>query len=98
MKESPWKIRAFLAFQKGKVRLASNVVQVLPSGQTNTFSKTDFQDLTKSVSDAYRDTRTATIEFPKTVIINVLLPILTALLGYLFGSKEKSDPNSGSSS
>lgn len=63
------------------------------SGQTNAVTKSDVDALTKSVSEAYRDTRAATIEFHKTVIINVLLPILTALLGFIFANREKNDPN-----
>jgi hypothetical protein len=31
MKESPWKIRAFLAFQKGKVRQTQNQVRKMGS-------------------------------------------------------------------
>ena len=64
--------------------------------QTNTITKDNIDALTKSVSEAYRDTRAATIEFHKTVIINVLLPILTALLGYIFGNRENNEPNQNS--
>ena len=66
------------------------------AGQTNSITKDSIDALTRSVSEAYRDTRAATIEFHKTVIINVLLPILTALLGYIFGNREKNEPNQNS--
>ncbi len=57
--------------------------------QTNAITKEDVDALTKSVAEAYRETRAATIEFHKTVIINVLFPILTALLGYIFANRGK---------
>jgi hypothetical protein len=63
------------------------------AGQTNAITKTEIGALTKTVAEAYHDTRTTTIEFHKTVIVNVLLPILTALLGYIFGNREKNEPN-----
>lgn len=65
------------------------------AGQTNAITKSGVEALTKSLSEAYRDTRATTIEFHKTVIINVLLPIITALLGYLFANREKNEPNQG---
>lgn len=69
------------------------VKEVLPTnGQTNAITKQDI-DALMSVAEAYQETRAATIEFHKTVIINVLFPILTALLGYIFANREKNDSN-----
>jgi hypothetical protein len=58
---------------------------------TTRITKEDVEALTKSISEAYRDIRGATLEFHKTVIVNVLLPILTALLGYIFAKRERSE-------
>lgn len=62
-------------------------------GQSNPVTKDDVEALTKSVAEAYREARATTVEFHKTVIVNVLLPILAALLGYIFGNREKNGPN-----
>lgn len=62
-------------------------------GQTNTFDAAKLEAMTKSISEAYRDARSTSVEFHKTVIINVLLPILTALLGYIFANRERNDPS-----
>jgi hypothetical protein len=64
-----------------------------PPGQTGGVTKEDVEVLTRSVSEAYRETRTAALEFHKTVVVNVLFPILTALLGYIFASRDKNGPN-----
>lgn len=63
------------------------------AGQTNGITKDELSAWTKSVSEAYRETRSTTIEFHKTIIVNVLFPILTALLGYIFANRERNDPN-----
>jgi hypothetical protein len=52
-------------------------------------TRDDLEVVMKAVGDRYRDTRAMTVDFHKTVVVNVLFPILTALLGYIFASREK---------
>lgn len=55
----------------------------------------NFEAALKPIVDAFRQTRSDAIEFHKTVIVNVLLPVLTLLLGYIFANRttEAADKN-----
>ena len=57
--------------------------------------KDDVELIMKSIGERYRETRAMTVDFHKTVVVNVLFPILTALLGYIFANRERNEPNQG---
>jgi hypothetical protein len=54
------------------------------------FDKEKVESLLLPLSAAYEKSQSGAVAFHQTVIVNVLLPVLTALLGYLFASRTKS--------
>jgi hypothetical protein len=71
-------------------------VQTAPATKTPNqpkVTKDEVELIMKSVGERYRETRAMTVDFHKTVVVNVLFPILTALLGYIFANREKNEPN-----
>jgi hypothetical protein len=56
-------------------------------------TRDDVELVMKAVGERYRETRATTVDFHKTIVVNVLFPILTALLGYIFANREKNEPN-----
>ncbi len=46
----------------------------------------DLQDLTRQIVDAKQAQRAFWMQFSQMVLLNLLLPVLTAILGYVFGA------------
>ena len=66
------------------------------NSETTAMTQQNIELLTKIVGDRYKDTRQITVDFHKTIVVNVLFPILTGLLGYIFANRERNEPRPGS--
>lgn len=50
----------------------------------------DLQDLARQIADAKQAQRTFWMQFAQMILLNLLLPVLTAILGYVFGANSAS--------
>jgi hypothetical protein len=64
-----------------QIRTANECMKAGQSGSCNA-------DFIKSILESYKEFHSFCLESLKVVLINLLLPVLTALLGYTFGVKE----------
>jgi hypothetical protein len=46
-------------------------------------------DLVKTLNESHKDARASWSHLIQIILVNVLLPVLTALLGYIFGSSRR---------
>lgn len=54
-------------------------------------------EFSKEVDSSHQNTRTFWLQIAQMILLNLLLPILTALLGYIFGTHQVPADNSGTS-
>lgn len=79
--------RALSSLEKLTAHFIDGVQNQSSSGPI--LKREEAESLVKTVYQPYRDAQISTIEFNRTVIINVLFPLLTALLGYIFAKGER---------
>ncbi len=66
---------------------ASDKINISPTGVSDsTFSQQ--QEIIRALQEEKKSYRDFIIQLSQTILLNLLLPILTAVLGYIFGSRE----------
>ena len=62
-------------------------VSKLPADDENLpLARKDLQDLSRQIVDAKQAERSFWMQFSQMILLNLLLPVLTAILGYVFGT------------
>jgi hypothetical protein len=54
----------------------------------------DIQELSRQIADAKQAQRTFWMQFSQMILLNLLLPVLTAILGYVFGASNATPSDS----
>jgi hypothetical protein len=83
---------ADLLKSRAKVKVALTTMQTAkrPVGEGEADKLKVINDLLKTMTEAHKEARASWFAMAQLVLINVLLPVLTALLGYIFGSSRRS--------
>lgn len=57
-------------------------------------ARKDLQELARQIADAKQAQRSFWMQFSQMILLNLLLPVLTAILGYVFGANNASTTDS----